>query len=272
MTSATRPESEAHRSGTTTSRAPRWLAIRRGLDRQGLPAVSRACPGPKPRPTPLGRRTHGPSDPVASLHAAVQRPPLESSSTPFVIGPPSPAWLPGDDGSIKTPAGVPCHANGGDTAGSRGAFRCPGTRPGCNSRRTARVHPEVNMNRASFRPHRSPTLTGGTPRASGGATRPWVTPWSTPFPLRPAQLLRPGCPPVDVPRTSTSSYEPGTESWQAKRAFRNEEYYPQAAPCRRLRHPPRLSPDRPQAALLRRDPRLARPARSGAREGRWRAL
>jgi len=197
MTSATRPESEAHRSGTTTSRAPRWLAIRRGLDRQGLPAVSRACPGPKPRPTPLGRRTHGPSDPVASLHAAVQRPPLESSSTPFVIGPPSPAWLPGDDGSIKTPAGVPCHANGGDTAGSRGAFRCPGTRPGCNSRRTARVHPEVNMNRASFRPHRSPTLTGGTPRASGGATRPWVTPWSTPFPLRPAQLLRPGCPPQD---------------------------------------------------------------------------
>jgi hypothetical protein len=53
MISATKTESGAHPADSTTSLAPRRLAIRCGSCHQGQPAVSRACPWPKPREAPV---------------------------------------------------------------------------------------------------------------------------------------------------------------------------------------------------------------------------
>lgn len=141
MISATKTESGAHHPGSTTSRAPRWLAIRRGLDRWGLPAVSSALPWPEPRLTP-----------VRASHARAERPTSQlarsgAEADSRMLKHPArrctPRRLPGLPATTRYSQGSPWeadHANGSATAESRGAFGRQKARAGCNSPRVALTH------------------------------------------------------------------------------------------------------------------------------------
>jgi len=162
----------AHQAGSTTSPAPRWLAIRCGSSREAQSAVSRVLPQPEPRGAPVeapSTRAEQSASPRARSGAEADSRIPEHPSCRGV--PRHQPGLPESKAHRRGPFRMPDRANAPTPAGtgvlSVGSEPTRGATPGGPP--ATRGPPDTH-----FSPGRGRTLTGRATTPSGGGHRGWV--------------------------------------------------------------------------------------------------